>query len=488
LTDHLLRLPEQEMRRLGYRAVDAIVDHLVRLRDERVTNVRSYEETVAAIGGFADAPVPAGEVLDLVCREILPVNTHVDHPRFFAFVPGPSNFVGVIADTLAAGHNVFAGHWLAASGAGAVEVETVAWLCRECGLPDAAGGLFVSGGSMANLTGLAVARRVALGGPDDRGVIYGSAQMHHSLAKGVRVLGFRDAQLRTVATDDRLRIDLAALRAAIAEDRAAGRRPFCVIASAGTTNTGAVDPLDRLADLCAQEQLWLHVDGAYGAAAVVSERARPLLAGLGRADSITLDPHKWLFQPYEIGCLLVRDVRLLRQTFALHPDDHGEYMGDVDRAGGRAAFYEHGVQLTRSFRALKLWMTVKVFGLRAVRDAIARGMELAEATEALLRADGRFEVVTPAQLGIVTFVPRPDEGRPDAPGFIAAVVEGLMADGFALATSTYVHGRDVLRMCTIHPESTVEDVRATVDRIADVVARVRESADRAPSERTRARA
>ena len=456
------------MRAFGHRVVDIIVDHLEALRDRPVSVQRSRAELEARLGTIPEAPSSPDDVLTFVEREVLSAITRVDHPRFYAFVPAPSNYVGVMADALAAGFNVFAGHWLAASGAGAVELQTIDWLRRECGLPDGAGGLFVSGGSMANLTALATARHVALGGPDSSAVIYYSDQTHNSLAKSLRVLGFTANQLRLLPTDAALRLDLSALTAAIAADRARGLRPFCVIGNAGTTNTGAVDPLDEMADICAREQLWFHVDGAYGAAAMLTGRGRAALRGLERVDSVTLDPHKWLFQPFECGCVLVRDVRHLRATFSVHPEDQASYLEDVTRLVEKeVVFYEHGVQLTRSFRALKLWMSLRVFGARAFRDAIDRGIRLAEEVEAVLRADPRLEVVTPAQLAVVTFAPhRPDLSGEDRDVVVQRAVERLIADGYAMVTSTILGGRTVLRLCLIHPGTTLDDARGTIDRLA----------------------
>jgi glutamate/tyrosine decarboxylase-like PLP-dependent enzyme len=257
------------------------------------------------------------------------------------------------------------------------------------------------------------------------------------------------------------------LERAIADDRAAGRRPFSVVASAGTTNTGAVDPLEAVAETCRREDLWLHVDGAYGAAAALSPRARGALAGLELADSIALDPHKWLFQPFEIGCVLVRDMRHLHMAFAVHPEDNATYLHDVGRMAEReVAFYEHGVQLTRGFRALKLWMCLRTYGLAAFRDAIDRGIALAEAVEAHLRADPAWEVVTPAQLAVVTFAPRrPDLSMAEANAVVAHAVERLTADGYAMVTSTQVRGRTVLRFCLIHPQARMDEVRETANRL-----------------------
>lgn len=470
-----LTLPSEEMRRLGYRVVDELIAHLETQGTHRVSTVRTRAEMDSVLGPLSDEPAPVDEVMRLVRGEVLEAITQVDHPRHFAFVPGSGNFVGTMADALAAGFNVFAGHYLAGSGPAAVELQTIEWLCRECGLPATAGGLFVSGGSMANLTALATARRVKLEGPDEAAVVYCSGQTHNSLAKGLRVIGFRPEQLRTVATDEGLCLSIEALERAIAEDVAAGRRPFCVVANAGTTNTGAVDPLGPVADVCAAYGMWMHVDGAYGAAAVLTPVGKKALAGMERADSITFDPHKWLFQPFEIGCVLVRDLRHLRQAFSVHDDDHGEYLEDVGRiVGEEMIFYEHGVQLSRSFRALKLWMTLRVFGVRAMRAAIARGINLAEETERMLRADPRYEIVTPAQLGIVTFVPRSEGlGLAERNAWIQRTVDAVLADGYAMMTSTTVFGRNVLRMCLINPKTTEEDVRRTLSLVAEIAARVR---------------
>jgi glutamate/tyrosine decarboxylase-like PLP-dependent enzyme len=278
------------------------------------------------------------------------------------------------------------------------------------------------------------------------------------------VLGFAPAQLRTIPSDDRYRLPVEPLRAAIAADRAAGRRPFCVIASAGTTSTGAVDPLDALADLCEVEGLWLHADAAYGGAAVLCERGRAALAGIGRVDSLALDPHKWLFQPYEIGCALVREGPLLAETFHVLPD----YLRDVEARDGEVNFADRGIQLTRSFRALKLWLSIQVFGLDAFRRAVDRGISNAEAAEAILAESGAWEIVTPAALGVVTFRWR----GTDAEAVTVALVEAAQADGFTLVSSTRLRGRSALRLCAINPRTTGDDLRRSIARLATLAARL----------------
>jgi glutamate/tyrosine decarboxylase-like PLP-dependent enzyme len=296
----------------------------------------------------------------------------------------------------------------------------------------------------------------------DGAVAYCSDQTHTSVDRALRLLGFGPDQLRRLPPDDQFRLDPDALTDAIAADRAEGRRPFCVIANAGTTNTGAVDPLPALADVADAEDLWLHVDGAYGAPAVVCERGRERLAGLDRADSLTMDPHKWLFQPFEIGGVLVRDERHLRRAFRMG----AEYLEDAVGEADEVNFSAYGIQLTRSFRALKLWMTLKVFGRKHVAEAVRRGFERAEQAERLLRERSGWKIVTPAQMGIVTFRCVPD-GATEAAGdaLNRRLAPAISEEGEIFLTQTSLHGRPVLRLCPINPRTTEEDLRETIERL-----------------------
>jgi aromatic-L-amino-acid decarboxylase len=336
-----------------------------------------------------------------------------------------------------------------------VELGVVRWLCRICGFPDAAGGLFVSGGSMANLTALVAARHSLLQDRVEGATVYFSDQTHSSVERALRVIGFLPEQMRKLESDEHFRLSILSLRAAVAEDRAKGLRPFCVIANAGTTNTGAVDPLNELADLAAKEKLWLHIDGAFGAAAILSERGKTMLRGLERADSISLDPHKWLFQSFECGCVLVRDAALLKSAFQIKPD----YLRDVHRSEQEFNPCDYGVQLSRSFRALKVWLSLQTFGVAAFRGAITRGFELAELAERELRARKGWEILSPAQVATVCF----RFGNDDA--LQTRLVDEMMKDGYALLTSTELRGAVALRLCTINPRTTEQDIIETVNRL-----------------------
>ncbi len=347
-----LELTPDEMRSFGYRVIDMLVERHANMRQSPVgakAEPRHIRPLLASPP--PDHPRDPNQLLDILQRDVFPNTLNVSHPRFFAFVPGPSNFVSAMGDALASGFNVFNGSWMGGSAAAALELEVIDWLRGFCGLPETAGGLFVSGGSVANLTALVAARRAIL---DDRmpgATIYYSDQTHSSVERALRVIGFQPEQIRQIPSDRQYRLPMDALGASIAADRAAGLRPFCVIANAGTTNTGAVDPLVELSELCRAEGMWLHADGAYGAAAILSERGRQALRGLDRVDSLSLDPHKWLFQSFECGCVLLRDVALLKRTFQIMP----EYLRDVHRGVDEVHPADYGIQLTRSFRALKVW-------------------------------------------------------------------------------------------------------------------------------------
>jgi len=458
------------MRALGYRVVDRVVDHYAH-RAER--SIRS--DDASALPGLQGESLPeegrpVEEVLARIEDEVLGNLIHVDHPRFFAFVPSPSNYLGFLGDALASGLNVFAGNWLEAAGPAAVEVATVEWIRERCGLPAGAGGLFVSGGSAANLTGLFTARQIRLGESAGRATAYASDQVHSSLDRTLRLIGLPAGRFRRLECDARFRLDLERLRRSVAADREDGLEPWAVIANAGATNTGAVDPLPELAAFCREEGLWLHVDGAYGGAAVFSDRARRLLTGIGEADSVSLDPHKWLFQPFEIGCALVRDVSHLHRAFNVSAD----YLVDIAAEGAEVNFCDRGFQLTRSFRALKLWTTLQVHGRREIERAIDHGLDIARHTAELVDRSSGWETIGESDLGIVAlrFVDAP-AGELDR--INRDLVRRSLEDGLCMVSSTTLRGHVWLRMCPLHPGTTREDVRRSLDRLDQLARTARDA-------------
>jgi len=442
-----LELPPEEMRRLGYRVIDRIVEHWETLDSQPPVVVGEAAALRAALGGPApEQPGDADAALDRLFDEVLPWTTRPIHPRFFARISSPSNYISTLADAVASGFNLLGTSWVASSGPSTVELTVLEWLREWCGMPAGTEGVLVSGGSTASLVAL-VAAREARGGAG--GVVYLSDQAHASILRDLRVMG--ESEVRVLPSDASFRLPIEAVAEAVATDRAAGRTPFAVVANAGTTNTGAVDPLDALADLCSAEGMWFHVDGAYGASAALCEPGRAALPGLGRADSLTIDPHKWLFQPYETAALLMREAGLLERTFTLS----GEYLRDT--FGGEVNFRDRGIQLTRGVRALKLWLSVQVFGVAAFRDAVAHGIALAEHAEAVLRSRPGWEIVTPAQLGIVCFA---REG-----GDESQISASTVSEGYAAPSTTVLRGRTVLRFCTINPRTTFEEIESTIERM-----------------------
>ncbi|HEX6676619.1 MAG TPA: pyridoxal-dependent decarboxylase [Actinomycetes bacterium] len=465
-----LSLPPEQMRRLGYQVVDLVVDALAGL-GERPPSRRAGPDELA---GLLTEPVPRTggdpeEVLRQAVRDVLGPAMRVDHPRFFAYVPIPSNYVGMLADALASGFGVFAGTWQAASGAAAAELATLRWLRELFGLPETAGGLFVDGGSSANLYGLVAARRAVLEDRLEGAVLYASDQAHSWLGRAAGLLGFRPSQVRLLPADHQFRLRPADVAAAVAADRAAGRRPFCVVATSGTTSTGSVDPLAELAALCRAERLWFHVDGAFGAPAVLAAQGRALLAGIEQADSLALDAHKWLFQPLEAGCVLVRDVAVLESVFSTHR----EFLLDAAAGDREVNFTDRGLQLTRSFRAFKLWLSLKVFGLDAFAAAVQHGLDLAGYAEALLRRRPGWEVAAPTRLALVCFRFADLRRTPEEVEAVnRRVADAMLVDELATLSSTVLGGRTTLRLCTVNPRTTREDVEATLARVEELAATV----------------
>jgi glutamate/tyrosine decarboxylase-like PLP-dependent enzyme len=440
-------LTPEEFRAHGHRVIDLLADHLAARTAGPVRRQASRAELEALLDlPFAAAGRPFEEVLDFVNTRIVPHTMRVSHPRFFGFVPSPGNGLSALAETIAATVNVFAGTYMGGASATLIERQTMRWLAGEAGLPPAAGGITVSGGSYATLTALAAALHHR-----GQGAAYFSDQTHSAVERALRALGVTTQ--RKLPTDGLGRLDIAALASAIAADQAAGIHPCCVIANAGTTSTGAVDDLPAVAALARRHGLWYHIDGAYGGGAVVAPRGRAALAGIELADSLALDPHKWLFQPFDLGCVLVRDERLLLDTFHVMPD----YLKDIERLEAHVNPCDRGLELSRPFRVLKLWLSLQVFGTDALRAAVARGFELAEFAEQRLRASAVWEILTPAQMAIVTFRHKQTDAT--------VLADRLAATGYALLTTTKAGGHPALRFCTINPNTTESDLETTIARI-----------------------
>ncbi len=461
---HKLELTKEEMRILGYKAIDELVEHFDTQNSKLPVAEGSREDMDKLfLEDAPEEPTDAMSVLNFVVDKVMTNSNIVSHPKSYSFVPGPSNYVSTIADTLATGFNVFSGGWVASPAAAELEIVTINWLLKLFGFPSKrGGGIFTSGGSMANLTAIVTARRIKCGEDFSKAVLYLSDQAHSSNIKAITILGFRRDQIRIIPTDLEFKMSLNKLQNAIAKDRLQGLQPFCIVASSGTTNTGTVDPLLELSKICKKEKLWFHIDGAYGGAAILAKNGKQLLKGIDKADSLTVDPHKWFYQPYEMGCLLVRNSKWLKHTFTEKP----EYLKDVEGNDSEINFYDHGVQLTRRFRALKLYMSVKTFGLKAFRKAIDYNLKLAEQTEAILRKSSKWEVVSPATLAVINFrynSIKLNLNEEELDKLNQKISEKIMASREALLVTTILQNQIVLRMCLINPRTTLEDVKGTIN-------------------------
>lgn len=481
--DASLTLPAESAAALGQRVWEIISDHLGAWRQGLAVASPGSAAEAARLRCEPLPDAPSGDPLALVeqvGRLLREGNAHPDHPDFLAFVPAPGTVTGVLASALAAGFAVPTGWRFTGTVSSAIESATVRWLAGLLGLSPGTSGLFVSGGSTANLTALTAARD-ALVGTEARGATaYFSDQTHLSVPRALHVLGIGADRVRVLPADDHRRIPLPELDRRVAEDRRAGLRPFLVVANAGTTATGDVDPLPELAAFCHREGLWLHADGAFGAPAALTRRGRDLLAGLEAADSVTVDPHKWLFQPAGTGCVLLRDPTRLTRAFGVgvpgYLDVGGDGSGEGDRFGegeGEVDYFQWGVEQTREFRALRLWLSLKVFGADAFRAAVERGLELADGIAAYIDSRPGLEVVTGPSLAVVTFRALPpaagSAARPqEADRMVDAVCRDVRSEGRAMVVGVTVNGRRVFRLCVINPRAEPERLRAVVDRVAEL--------------------
>jgi glutamate/tyrosine decarboxylase-like PLP-dependent enzyme len=403
--------------------------------------------------------------LEDFAAKVAPYACRVNHPRFLAFVPGAPTFLSALGDFLCAGTNFFAGVWFEAPGPSEVELVVLDWFREFLGMPAGTEGILTSGGSEANLTALVVARERLPLADRGRAVLYLTEQRHWSVDRAAKVIGLAPDQLRPVAADENYRLAPAALAEAVAKDRYDGQLPWAVVANAGATNSGAVDPLAGLADLCAREGLWLHVDAAYGWAAVLTPEGRDELAGIGRADSVTLDPHKWLAQAFESGCVLVRDGPRLTEAFTLRP----EYMQDVEPGTEEVNFADRSLALTRRFRALKVWLSLRALGVGWFRGLVTRCCQLAGLSQRLLEEARVFEILSPRQLGIVCYRYVPPGGAVDGPALDRlnlALVDAVRSTGRAFLSSTRLGGRVALRFCFVNWRTTAADVEEIVRLLA----------------------
>ncbi len=458
----------QGLRQLGHRMVDDMLDWLEHVRERPVWQPLPESARMALRVPLPREPEGAEKAYEDFCRHVLPYPMGNVHPRFWAWVMGSGTPLGALADMLAATMNPNMGGGEHAPNH--VETQVLDWCKEMLGYAAAASGLLVSGGSMANLIGLAVARHVFAGvdlrrsgvrGAAGPLTVYSSREAHSSVQKAVEMLGLGSDSLRLAPVDAEYRVDVAELHGMLRKDRAGGAIPVCVVGNLGTVNTGAIDDLAALADLCAGEQVWFHVDGAFGAFAALVPEYASQTAAMSRADSIAFDLHKWMYVPFEAGCVLVRDAEAHRRTFSIFPD----YLARSTRgvAGGELWFSEYGVQLSRGFRALKVWMSLKEHGINRYARLVRQNIEQARYLAELVRAAPDLELMAPVPLNVVCF--RWRGGGLDDPALDALnqeVLLRLQESGIAVPSNALLGGRYALRVAITNHRSRREDFELLV--------------------------
>ena len=484
-----LDISDAAMTQLSSQVTALVTDYFARVAELPVFPQTSGGDLVRRLGSELPQDGEPIEKLLNDCRAIIDGSRHNGHPRFFAYVASPATPAGAYADLIASALNSSVTSWRSGPAATEVELMVVRWLGSLIGYSNSAHGLLTSGGSMANLIGLLIAHRAK----SDRNAsreglwntgapmtIYASDQIHMSIPKAADVLGIGRDQVRTVESDDRFRMNIRDLRERIESDMKTGLKPFCIAASAGTVNTGAVDPFAEIAEVAMKYGLWLHVDGAYRALGALDQRKRSLFAGIERAHSVSLDPHKWLYTPVDSGCLLFRDDATARAAFSANEADYVKVHG---HAGDEAfAFWDYGIELSRRFRALKIWLTLRYYGVRRIAEAISEDLALAEYMQERVRASEDFELLAPVELSICCFryVPREMRAKLNATAgddlvqlnaeldqLNMRIMDRVQRGGEAYLSNATVNGKFALRACIINFRTTRSDIDKTLDVVRE---------------------
>jgi aromatic-L-amino-acid decarboxylase len=436
--------PDREtMRAWGEAVLAFVVDHVEALARAPASDYRDLGPLLKQLGAApSETPASLRALLGLV-DEAASKGLTVSGPGYLAYVPGGGLYSAALADFVAKAINRYVTVPEAGPAVAAIEASVTRWMCDLFGLPPGSAGVLTTGGSLANFSAIVSARHALLGESFLDGVLYVGAHAHHSVAKAASLAGFPAAAVRVVGAAGELRLDPGRLRAAIASDRRAGLRPAAIVASAGSTDTGSVDPLEPIADLAAAEQLWLHVDAAYGGFFQLTERGRRILSGIERADSITLDPHKGLFIPLGTGALVVRDGEALRASHG----GGGSYLRDLDARFGVPHFAELSPELSRDFRGLRVWLPLHLHGVAAFRAALDEKLDLAGEAYAALSRIPELEVLEPPDLSVVAFRARGEPPRADRAS--ERVLRRVNESGRVVLSSTLVDGRLTLRMAIL---------------------------------------
>jgi len=476
-TQSSLDVSDDTLNEISSSAMKLVFDYLTTISGRPVRAENHAGKTTDSIDAdLSTEGVPLDKLID-ECRAIMDLSRHNGHPRFFGYVASPSTPIGAYGDLIASALNANITCWRSGPAGTELERMVVRWLGSLIHYDREANGLLTSGGSMANMIALLIASRRKSGADASRRglwnsgppmTVYASEEVHMSIPKAADILGFGRDQVRVIECDDRQRMRVDLLRQRIEADLREGLRPFCVVGSAGTVNTGVVDPLADIAGVAREFDLWFHVDGAYGAPGVLDERKRTLFKGIERADSVSLDPHKWLYVPVDAGCLLFRDAAAARAAFNTEDADYIKTHGYSDEEA--FAFWDYGVELSRRFRALKVWLTLQYYGSRRIAEAISDDILLAEYLGEVVTNADDFELLAPVELSICCFryVP-PGANNSDAQldRLNASLMELVQKGGRAYVSNATVNGRFALRACLTNFRTTKSDIDTTIQVIRE---------------------
>lgn len=464
----------EKMRALGHRMLDDMIDHLSSLRSQPAWQpmpeevIRSLREPLPVKGQGEQ------KAYEQFLHHVLPYPQGNLHPRFYGWVQGTGIPYAMLADMLASGMNA---HMAGFNQAPAlVEKQTIEWMAQMLGMPKGTSGLFVSGATMANLMGLAVARHMKCGFDIRKEgmqrsntplIVYCSTEVHAWAKQAMEVLGLGTRYLHVIPVDSEFRMDIKQLQLAIQEDREEGCHPLCVIASAGTVNTGATDDLDAIADICEEEKLWFHIDGAFGALVYLSDKYRHLVKGMQRADSIAFDLHKWMYFPIDIACILVKDEQAHLDTFAMT----ASYLATLGRgvAAGGLPFADRGIELTRGFKALKVWMCLKAYGLKVFADLIEQNVEQVQYLKKLVENHPELELLAPVPMNVLCFRYTDNSSSNDVlNGMNQEILLRVQESGIAVPSSTVINGRFALRVANVNHRTRREDFDLLVKTVVEI--------------------
>ena len=455
-----LELSSAAMRRMGRACLNSIVEHISALPHSGCSDLADGRAIAATLREpCPESPTDFNQLLKLLIEDVIPASINTAHPSYMGYIPGGGLFPSAIAELLAAATNRYVSVWAAAPAIARLETNVLEWFAQWIGYPESSCGVLTSGGSMANFTAIVTARKHLLRGDLAIGTMYISDQAHHSVEKAAMLAGIPERNIRKLKSGVNFRAIPQKFEAAIERDVARGLKPFLVVGNAGTTNSGAVDPLTDLADICRKHSLWFHVDAAYGGFFALCAEGKKKLQGLHRSDSVVLDPHKGLFLPYGVGCLLVKRGQLLRNAHLLR----GEYHKDLVTPKGEMNFTDYSLEQSRSCRGLAVWLPLKLFGVDSFRKSLAEKLELALWLYQRLAEDPLFECPSQPDLSVITFRYRPRRGDPER--LNKRLLKNIIATRNLFLSGTTLRGKYVLRVCIL----CFRTHRSEVERAFDLI-------------------